>query len=93
MKNISFEWDKKKALTNQMKHKVSFDEAKSVFFDELARLINDPDNSENENRYILIGLSKIARLVVVCHCYRSYDSVIRIISARKATKAETTMYP
>ncbi len=76
-----------------MKHKVSFDEAKSVFFDELARLINDPDNSENENRYILIGLSKIARLVVVCHCYRSYDSVIRIISARKATKAETTMYP
>ncbi len=93
MKNISFEWDQKKAITNQLKHKVSFEEAKSAFYDELARLIADPDSPENDQRYILIGLSKIARLVVVCHCYRSYDSVIRIISARKATKTESTMYP
>ena len=93
MKNITFEWDEKKALLNLRKHKVSFEEAKSAFYDDWARLMSDPDHSERERRYILLGLSKIARLIIVCHCYRSCDSVIRIISARKATTSEANFYP
>jgi uncharacterized DUF497 family protein len=84
MKNITFEWDEKKALLNLKKHKISFD---------WARLMSDPDHSERERRYILLGLSKIARLIIVCHCYRSCDSVIRIISAKKATTSEANFYP
>ena len=71
----------------------SFEEAKSVFYDEDARLINDPDHSEEEDRFILLGLSISLRLLVVCHCYRENESVIRIISARKATKSEARNYP
>ena len=93
MKNISFEWDVKKAATNLKKHGVSFDEAKSVFYDDLGRVISDPDHSEEEQRFILMGLSRAARLLVVCHCYRAYDKVIRIISARKATNYESNLYP
>jgi uncharacterized DUF497 family protein len=88
MKRLRFSWDPEKARSNLKKHGVSFEEAKTVFYDENARLINDPDHSENEDRFILLGLSQKFRLVTVCHCYRSEGSVIRIISARKATKTE-----
>lgn len=88
MKNIRFEWDENKNRTNQRKHKVSFDEAKTVFYDENARLIPDPDHSEVEERFIIMGLSNNLRMLVVVHCYREHDEVIRIISARKATRNE-----
>jgi uncharacterized protein len=72
---------------------VSFEEAKSVFVDENAKLINDPDHSEDEDRFVLLGLSSALRLLLVCHCYRSEDNVIRIISARKANAKESRSYP
>ncbi len=90
---LQFEWDSRKATTNEKKHGVSFEEARSVFYDERARLIDDPDHSEDEARFILLGLSSALRLLVVCHCYRSDDNVIRIISARKATAGESKSYP
>ena len=71
---------------------MSFEEARTVFFDERARLIDDPDQSEDEGRFILLGLSSTLRLLVVCHCYRSEGNVIRIISARKATSRESKTY-
>ncbi len=89
---IKFEWEESKAASNIKKHGVSFEEARTAFYDERARLINDPDHSENEDRFILLGLSSSLRVVIVCHCYRSEDSVIRIISARKATNGETKSY-
>jgi len=89
---IIFEWDNKKEKDNILKHKISFDEAKSVFMDENARLIPDPEHSENEDRFILLGLSSKLRILVVIHCYRGNEQVIRIISARKATKTETNNY-
>lgn len=72
---------------------MSFEEAKSVFVDERAKLIDDPDHSEDEDRFVLLGLSSTLRLLLVCHCYRSESNVIRIISARKATAKETQSYP
>lgn len=72
---------------------MSFDEAKSVFVDERAKLIDDPDHSEEEDRFVLLGLSSALRLLLVCHCYRSEGNVIRIISARKATAKESKSYP
>jgi uncharacterized protein len=90
---LRFEWDERKAAANEQKHGVSFEEARSVFFDERARLIDDPDHSEDEERFILLGLSSTLRLLVVCHCYRSEGNVIRIISARKATVRESKSYP
>ena len=72
---------------------MSFDEAKSVFVDERAKLIDDPDHSEDEDRFVLLGLSSALRLLLVCHCYRSESNVIRIISARKATAKESESYP
>jgi len=95
MKTISFEWDDKKADSNLTKHKVSFEEAESVFFDSNARMIFDPDHSKNEDRFILLGLSAVLRVLVVCHCTRDSDEngeVIRIISARKANKKEQKQY-
>lgn len=92
MESISFEWDENKNVINQKKHKISFDEAKTVFYDEEARIIDDPEHSEEEERFIILGLSKKANVLVVCHCYRASETVIRIISARKATKAETKQY-
>jgi uncharacterized DUF497 family protein len=89
---ISFEWDEKKNSANIKKHNVSFEEAKSVFYDENAKLIPDPDNSEDEERFVIIGISRKLNLLVVCHCYRVSESVIRIISARKAASNETKMY-
>jgi uncharacterized DUF497 family protein len=93
MSTLQFEWDARKATANAKKHGVSFEEARSVFFDERARLIDDPDHSEDEARFILLGLSSSLRLLLVCHCYRSDDNVIRIISARKATAVESKSYP
>jgi uncharacterized DUF497 family protein len=85
-------WDENKNLANIKKHKISFSEAETVFYDSASKLIADPDHSENEDRFILLGLSKMLRLLVVCHCYRENNETIRIISARKATKAETNYY-
>src|SRR3990170_1866047 len=76
----------------KQKHGISFEEAQSVFVDENALMINDPDHSGDEDRFILLGLSASIRLMVVCHCYREHDDVIRIISARKATRAEQKRY-
>lgn len=93
MSTLRFEWDERKAKANEKKHGVSFEEARSAFFDERARLIDDPDHSEGEERFVLLGLSSSLRLLLVCHCYRSQGSVIRIISARKATSRESRHYP
>ena len=92
MSEIEFEWDKAKATSNLKKHKVSFEEAKSVFLDESALFIPDPDHSDDEERFILLGVSVKLRILVVCHCYRADDNVIRLISARKANKSEKTKY-
>ena len=93
MSTLRFEWDERKAEVNAKKHGVSFEEARSAFFDERARLIDDPDHSEDEERFILLGLSSSLRLLLVCHCYRTAGNVIRIISARKATAQESKSYP
>lgn len=93
MSGLGFEWDPRKAASNARKHGVTFDEAKSVFSDERAKLIDDPDHSEDEDRFILIGLSSSLRILVVCHCHRQQGNVIRIISARKATAKEAKFYP
>jgi uncharacterized DUF497 family protein len=93
MAMLFFEWDPVKAAANLRKHKVSFEDAQTVFSDERARLIDDPDHSEDEERFLLLGLSSSLRLLVVAHCYRSTDNVIRIISARKATADEARHYP
>ncbi|EDN69979.1 protein containing DUF497 [Beggiatoa sp. PS] len=92
MSYLKFVWDENKNRLNQKKHKVSFEEAKTVFFDENARLIPDPDHSETEERFILLGLSVQFRILLVSHCYRENDSVIRIISARKANRQEQQQY-
>ena len=89
---IRFEWDENKNEINIKKHRISFEEAKTVFYDEDALVINDPEHSQEEDRFIILGISKEANLLVVCHCYRESDTVIRIISARKATKSETKQY-
>jgi uncharacterized protein len=93
MSGLHFEWDERKAAANAKKHGVSFDEAKSVFVDERAKLIGDPDHSEDEDRFVLLGLSSALRMLLVCHCYRSEDGAIRIISARKASAREAKFYP
>ena len=93
MSSIQFEWDPKKAQANLRKHKVSFEDAQSVFSDEQALLIDDPDHSEEEERFVLLGLSQSLRLLVVVHCYRAEGRVIRIISARKADADEQSIYP
>jgi hypothetical protein len=92
MSELRFEWHSAKAAANAKKHGIGFDEARSAFSDERAKLIADPDHSEDEDRFILLGLSAALRLLVVCHCYRGVDNVIRIISARKATSAEAKSY-
>ena len=89
---ITFEWDPGKNRENQRKHGVSFEEAAAVFSDENAKLFFDPDHSESEERFILLGTSDKLRLLVICHCYRKNDSAIRIISARKADKEEQKPY-
>ncbi|MCX6563709.1 MAG: BrnT family toxin [Candidatus Aminicenantes bacterium] len=92
MVDIEFEWDERKSRANKRKHGISFDEAQTVFLDENALRYNDPDHSRDEDRFIMLGLSIRLRVLIVCHCYRSDDMVIRIISARKATKSEVASY-
>lgn len=92
MDTIKFEWDPNKNEINKKKHKISFEEAQTVFYDVEALVIDDPEHSQEEERFIILGLSKKANLLVVCHCYRASDTVIRIISARKATKNESQYY-
>ena len=92
MGNIEFAWDRRKARSNLAKHGVSFEEAQSVFLDESARLIDDPDHSEEEGRFLLLGYSFRARCLIVSHCYRESNGVIRLISARRATAREKQVY-
>lgn len=86
------DWDKNKAALNKVKHGVSFEEAATVFYDENALKFHDPDHFESEDRFIMLGMSFKLRILVICHCIRESGSVIRIISARKATKNEAKKY-
>ena len=92
MGGLYFEWDKIKDRENQRKHKVSFEEAQTVFLDENAIRYFDPDHSDDEDRFIMLGVSLKLRALIVCHCYRKNDTTIRIISARKADKQEKQNY-
>ena len=92
MAELRFEWDPRKDADNQRKHRVSFEEAESVFSDEHALLIDDPEHSTTEDRFVLLGLSIRFRVLLVVHSYRQQDEVIRIISARRATKQERSRY-
>lgn len=92
MNKICFIWDEGKNKLNQKKHHVSFEEAKTVFFDENAVEFPDPDHFQEEDRFILLGFSFKLRILIVCYCYRESDSIIRIFSARKATKRESLNY-
>ncbi len=92
MDTIRFLWDYNKNKINMHKHKISFEEAVSVFYDAEAIIRDDPEHSDEEDRFIILGLSNRANLLVVCHCYREEDSIIRIISARKATANEAKQY-
>ena len=89
---IHFVWDERKNAINKRKHGVSFEEGQTVFSDDNALFMHDPDHSEDEDRFLLLGLSAIARLLVVCHFYREETDTIRIISVWKATKSETAQY-
>lgn len=90
--DLSFTWDARKASENLKKHGVSFEEARSVFFDEDAIEFFDEEHSIGEDRFLLLGLSAQARLLLICHCYRESEATIRIISARRATKSESKYY-
>jgi len=92
MENIIFEWDENKNRINKAKHGIDFDEAKTVFYDGNAVLFDDPEHSMEEDRFLILGVSKYENLCIVSHCYRGGDNAIRIISARKATKNETKTY-
>jgi hypothetical protein len=92
MAGITFEWDDRKNALNQRKHGVSFEEAATVFADENALVLPDPGHSQTEDRFVILGLSGAMRMLVVCHCYRRSSDVIRIVSARKATKKERLQY-
>lgn len=92
MSSAKVTWDPTKAAANVRKHGVSFEEAESVFYDEFALLEDDPDESYGEERFVMVGMSSVLRVLVVCHCVREQGSVIRIISARKAIKAERHAY-
>ena len=92
MADIEFAWSATKAAANKRKHHVSFNEAQTVFYDEEALLLSDPDHSDDEDRFILLGLSANLRILLVVHSYRDHDATIRIISARKANPRERSMY-
>ena len=89
---LQFEWDENKNTINKKKHGISFEEAETAFYDDEAVVIPDPEHSQDEERFILLGFSAMARLLMVCHCIRGEDDIIRIISARKATRIETEQY-
>ena len=92
MEALQFDWDSRKAKENARKHGVTFEEAQTVFLDDHALLIGDPDHSEREDRFLLLGFSSRLRLLVVCHFYREAKGVIRLISARKADRFERAQY-
>jgi len=92
MSSLKFEWDEDKNRLNQQKHGINFEEAKTVFYDDFAVQFWDEVNSETEERFLLLGRSSLMRLLLVVHCYREQDSVIRVISARKATSKEKRFY-
>jgi uncharacterized DUF497 family protein len=89
---IRFEWDPRKATANQRKHGVSFEEARSVFYDDFAVQFFDEGRSSDEDRFLMLGMSAGARLLIVCHCERRRGEVIRIVSARRATRRESAFY-
>jgi uncharacterized protein len=89
---MRFEWDPAKAASNARKHKVTFEVAKTVFFDDFAVQFFDEEHSDTEDRFLLLGMSSDARLLLVCHCEREDGDVVRIISARKATETEAQYY-
>ena len=89
---IRFEWDPAKSRANNKKHGVTFEEAQSVFYDDFARQFYDEENSDVEDRFLLLGMSNQSRVLLVCHCERAKGGVIRIISARKATRNERKYY-
>jgi uncharacterized protein len=92
MGELRFIWDERKNRMNRQKHGVSFEEAQTAFFDERAKVYFDPDHSQAEGRFILLGFSFRLRLLVVCHCCREVETVVRIVSARKANSREETAY-
>ena len=89
---LRFEWDELKNKRNRAKHGIWFEEAQTTFDDSAARVFHDPEHSDDEDRFVVVGMSSSARLLIVVHCYRESDSKIRLISARKATKKEETFY-
>lgn len=92
MDELNFEWDENKNKINKHKHGISFEEARSVFFDDNAILFDDPEHSRGEERFLIIGVSETENICIVSHCYRDSENTIRIISARKATKNEKKVY-
>jgi uncharacterized DUF497 family protein len=90
--DLVFEWDERKNRANRKRHGVSFEEARSAFLDENARVVPDPEHSEEEDRFVLLGWSASLRVLLVCHCYREEESIVRIISARKADREEQRQY-
>jgi hypothetical protein len=92
MADVRFEWDPRKSRANKVKHGVSFEEARTAFLDEHARVISDSEHSDDEERFVLLGLSIQLRVLVVCHCYRAADRIVRIISARRADPSERRYY-
>jgi len=93
MTPLRFEWDEAKKRENRRKHGVSFEEARTVFYDEDAVEFYDDDHSSHEERFLLLGLSSRLRVLMICHCLREGGDVIRIISARRATANERELYP
>lgn len=89
---LFFEWDEKKNLINQRKHGIRFEDVESVFYDDHALLFDDPEHSIDEERFLLLGMSETKGVCLVCHCYRKQESVVRIISARRATRREEEYY-
>lgn len=92
MSELRFDWDSAKAKANQRKHGITFEEALTVFYDEQGLFMPDPEHSESEDRFVLLGLSQALKLLAVCHCYRESEEIIRIISARKADRSERRQY-
>ena len=92
MKSLKFEWDERKNNANVKKHGVSFNDARTAFYDENALLFLDPDNSESEDRFILLGINHRLNTLVVCHCFKENEGIVRIISARRANKVEMNAY-
>ncbi len=92
MDELRFEWDRRKDRANVRKHGLSFEEARAVFYDEHAIQFYDPEHSEEEDRFLLLGMSPKLRVIVVCHCFRESDLVVRIISARRANGPEQSEY-